>query len=380
MDIALLVHTSNEWSRRVLMGVAHYGDDQGGWEFLIPQAKKNGEIGLPKNWNGDGIICRPTSPKLKQEILDRGLPCVNVSWLDQHTAKMPKVVSCELSCAEAAVNFLLEKQFNHFGFIGFHPKLNYSDDLIQAVASKLDEEKKTLDVFPFPENATTNSQQVKAMETWLRRLAKPCAVISWTSLSGQLLTRACQKCDLNVPEDVAILCVEHDHLFSTLAPVPLTNLDQDPSRVGYTAAKLLHEMISGEPAPTAPIRIPPISVIPRMSTDVAAVDDRILATALRYIYENAKKGITVSDVVKQVDVSRRALENKFQEHLRCSPGAYIKKTQLQFVARLLRTTKLTNAQIAIRAGFDYPEVMMRAFKKEYNMTPRAFRNAGAVPG
>ena len=182
---------------------------------------------------------------------------------------------------------------------------------------------------------------------------------------------------MRVPDDVAILCIEHDHLFSSLAPVPLTNLDQDPWRVGYLAAKLLDKLAQGGVPPKQEIRIPPISVVPRLSTDSTAVNDPELSTAIRFIYDNVKSGIVVQDVVKHVGISRRALETRFRNQLDCSPAAFIRKIQLQLVARLLRTTKLSVSQIAFRAGFEYPEVMMRSFKKEYSLTPMGFRYSGS---
>lgn len=376
MDVALLVHTANEWSRKVLKGVAQYGDDQGGWEFLIPPANGTGEVSLPRNWNGDGIICRLTSKRLENEIIARNIPCVNVSWLGQHRPALPKVVSNQRKCADLAVDFLLEKQFDHFGYVGFHPELNYSTIIESTISERITREGKSLEIFPFP----AKTKNVKGLELeplckWLEQLEKPTAVIAWSSASGQVITRACHLSNLRVPDNVAILCIEHDDLFSSLAPIPLTNLDQDPWRVGYSAAKLLHNIKNGVTPSDEEIQIPPISVVPRLSTDATAVSDPILSTAVRYIYENAKQGIVVSDVIKHVGISRRALETRFKNQLHCSPGAYIRKIQLQLVARLLRTTKLTITEIAFRTGFEYPEVMMRAFKKEHGVTPMGFRFA-----
>ena len=137
MDVALLVHTKNEWSRKVLMGVAQYGDDQGGWNFLIPPAIETGELRLPKGWDGDGIICRLNSEQLKKEVLESNTPCVNVSWLSQHQQEIPRVASCERSCSELAVEFLLEKQFENFGYVGFNPSLTYSSVIESTIAPTL---------------------------------------------------------------------------------------------------------------------------------------------------------------------------------------------------------------------------------------------------
>ena len=211
---------------------------------------------------------------------------------------------------------------------------------------------------------------------WLASRPKPFALVVWNSVIGQQVTQACLNQGYDVPQNVAILCIEHDPLWSSLAPVPLSNIDQDPWLVGYSAAKLLHTTIKGGPRPPRAIRIAPISIVQRLSTEASAVKDPVLGKALKFIYENARSGLSVSDVVAHVDISRRALESKFKQELNCSPGVYMRRIQLQAVARLLRTTKLTITAIAERTGFVYPEVLMRAFKRQYGVTPMQFRGAG----
>lgn len=105
--------------------------------------------------------------------------------------------------------------------------------------------------------------------------------------------------------------------------------------------------------------------------------DEDLSAAIKFIYESANAGIAVSDVVNHVGISRRALEGKFRAELKVSPAVFIKRIQLQSVAKLLRTTKLPISTIASRTGFNYPEVLMRAFKRVYGVTPMQFRGAGA---
>src|SRR5690606_40800105 len=57
----------------------------------------------------------------------------------------------------------------------------------------------------------------------------------------------------------------------------------------------------------------PLGVATRQSTDVVAVADKHISTAIRFIRERACTGITVADVVKQVPLSRRILETRFQK-------------------------------------------------------------------
>ena len=155
------------------------------------------------------------------------------------------------------------------------------------------------------------------------------AITTWSSHVGYKTLIACDMAELEVPRDVSILCIEHDNLWSELAPVPLSNLDQDPTRVGYTAAKTLHAQIQGAGPSEAPGQIAPIAVVQRLSTEATAVNDPILRLALEYIYEHAKDGVTVSELVSILGVSRRSLEGKFKRNLNCTPAAQIRRIQLQ---------------------------------------------------
>jgi LacI family transcriptional regulator len=376
--IALLVKTNSEWHRSVLMGVAQCAEDNGFWDFTIPEVGPNDEVALPANWKGDGIIFRATSRALEESVRRANVPCVNISWL-QSSVDIPKVVSDERACAELAAQNLLEKQYENFGYVSFPPWCHYSDMIERTLAEQLQRRGYELNCYSMcGESRKTGGINIETMHLWLKSLRKPVAIVVWSSVVGHLVAKACRECDFPIPNSVAILCIEHDHLWSTLAPVPLSNIDQDPWRIGYLAAKLLNRMIKGEPPPSEPILVPPICVMQRRSTEASVVKDPVLKSALDLIYEQAKTGITVKEVVATLGVSRRALEAKFQRYLDCTPAAYIRRIQLSSVARLLRTTKLSISAIAHRTGYLYPEVLMRAFKREFGVTPMQFRGAGRV--
>lgn len=356
------------------MGVAQYAEDVQDWRLVLPPSDINGEVRVPKGWKIDGVICRLTSDSLKQELLSLGIPCVNVSWLDRHSKEFTKVVSCVGGCAKLAADYLIGKQFSNIGFVGFHPSLNYSDEFELEIKIRLNDKRVELKVFEFPHDVTeAASVEDGHLENWLAGLEKPIALIAWTSAIGEKIIAACENIGAKVPDDVAILCLEHDRLFSAIAKVPLSNIDQDPWRVGYSAAQVLDKQLRGGQPPSAPVLIPPISVVSRVSTEATAVKDKYLAAAIRYIYLNVSQGITVSNVVKHLGISRRALETRFKSQLNSTPAAYIRKVQLQNVAKLLRSSELTITEVAIRTGFEYPEVMMRSFKRSYGVTPLEFR-------
>ncbi|QEG24033.1 substrate-binding domain-containing protein [Mariniblastus fucicola] len=376
LEIALLIKTDSEWHRGVIQGIAGSADDAEGWTFTVPKSDAQGEVRLPEDWNGDGIICRATSESLIDEVLEKNVPCVNISWL-MNAPNMPQVTSDEAVCANMTGSYFLEKQHENFGYIGPPPWCNYSNTIETQLRNFVEAHDATLECFPMSMSATeTMGVDKEDLVVWLRQLQTPIAITVWSSFVGYLLILACQELELSIPGDVAIVCIEHDPMWSVLAPVPLSNLDQDPTRVGRTAGELLRSMIAGKPAPTEPILIRPISIVERLSSRASAVKDPVLGMAIDFIHQNTASGTTVMDVVKMLGISRRTLEEKFKTHLDCSPAVFIRRHQVRAVCRLLRTTNLNIAAIARRTGFAYPEVLMRSFKREYKMTPMQFRNSG----
>jgi LacI family transcriptional regulator len=121
------------------------------------------------------------------------------------------------------------------------------------------------------------------------------------------------------------------------------------------------------------VRIPPLGLIARQSTDVVAVPDVKLAAAVRYMREHACEGIGVGEVLRAVPMSRTAFERKFREHFGHAPYAAILKTRLQRARSLLSTTRFSVAEVAAQAGFSSGEQLAVAFRKQAWPSPRTFR-------
>lgn len=377
-EVALLIKTETDWHRDVVRGISQYAQVQGGWRFTVPKSNEEGEVFLPPDWSGQGVICRLTSQELLDAIRQREIPAINISWLFQHS-DMPKVISDERACARMALEYFVKKQYQNFGYIGFPPWCGYAPTIEQTLHTELDKLDHPLRVFPLSSHLTTSAGiDAERLADWLRDQPKPLAMVVWSSRAGYETLMACELAELDVPADVAMICLEHDLLWSELAPVPLSNLDPDPARVGYRAAQQLHELMLGGESPAEPVRIPPLAVQQRLSSDATSVKDPVLRLALSYIQDHASDGVTVSEVARLLGVSRRFLEIRFRRDLNCTPGAHIRRVQLESVARLLRMTNLPIQVIAQRTGYQHPEVLMRAFKREYALTPMQFRQSGTL--
>lgn len=67
------------------------------------------------------------------------------------------------------------------------------------------------------------------------------------------------------------------------------------------------------------------------------------------------------------------LNRAFRQYLGTTPTAYINNLKLQYARNLLITTKLSIIEISLEAGFENLSHFYHLFKKNFNVTPLAFR-------
>jgi LacI family transcriptional regulator len=102
-------------------------------------------------------------------------------------------------------------------------------------------------------------------------------------------------------------------------------------------------------------------------------DGTILGRAVRFIHENATRGIHVRDVAAHIRASRRWLDGQFVEQLGRTPHEEIVWVQFAHVEQLLSQSDLSLEEIAGQCGFRHAEYMSVAFKRRYGVSPSRWR-------
>ena len=226
--------------------------------------------------------------------------------------------------------------------------------------------------------ALTWEQEQSRLAGWLSRLPLPIGIMACNDVRGQQILDACSTLGAAVPEEIAVVGVDDDELLCRLCDPPLSSVVPNVEAVGYRAAELLARAMQGKGVASTGERIAPIGVTVRQSSDVVAVEDQEVASALRFIREAACQRITVQDVVEQVKTSRSTLERKMRRALGRSPQQEIRLVQIRRARELLATTDLTISRIARLCGFENPEYLHVMFRRETRQTPGEFRQAGAL--
>ena len=208
---------------------------------------------------------------------------------------------------------------------------------------------------------------------WLGALERPIGVLTHKPVVGLQLTQVCWRMGLRVPEEVAIMTAGDAPGMCELAMPAMTAVAVDHARVGYESARMLAALMAGEAPAERHMAIPPLGVVERGSTDTAAVADRDVAAAMRFIDGHAHERIDVNDVVEATAVSRRPLERRFRKHLGRSPADQLGRVRLRRACELLARTNLSIDAIAYRCGLASATRLGELFARHLDVTPTEYR-------
>jgi len=106
---------------------------------------------------------------------------------------------------------------------------------------------------------------------------------------------------------------------------------------------------------------------------LAGTRDSIVGHALALLHENPSHPWTISDLARQVGLSRSRLADRFRHYLGESPMAYLALWRLKLGAEILRNTDNSVAEIAMSVGYGSEAAFNRAFKRHFDSPPAHFR-------
>jgi LacI family transcriptional regulator len=366
-SVALLIETSNAYARGLLAGIMAYVRQHQPWSIYLPEL---GRGDVPPRWRGDGIIARIETRAIARAVTRTGLPVVDVS-AGRHVKSVPWLETDDAAFATTAIEHLLERGFRHLAFCG-ERRFNWSRWRAEHFQKLARQKGASVDLY---ESSGTDpwAKEHQALLAWVRQLPRPVGIMACYDIKAQQLLDVCRENGVAVPEEIAVIGVDNDPLLCSLTSPPLTSVIPNTHRTGYEAAALLDRMMGGERLPAKGHLIPPIGVETRQSTDVLALADREIASAVRFIREHACDGATIGDLLRVVPLSRRVMESRYRKATGRTPHQDLVRFRIDRVKQLLAETEHSLERIATLAGFDHPEYMSVAFKRETRTTPGRFR-------
>jgi LacI family transcriptional regulator len=214
------------------------------------------------------------------------------------------------------------------------------------------------------------------METWLKELVKPAAILATNDVTGTRILEACRMMDIDVPAQIAVLGVDNDEIVCNGVRPTLSSLHPNHVELARRAAEELDRLMKGKKKTRPQILVPPMGIIERASTQKVPPAGFMIREALTYISENATKGITASDVAKHLKVSPSLLRLRFRTILNRSVRDQLIDERFAAVNKLLETTQYNLDIIAAKTGFSSANMLSHAYKNRFGHPPSKSRNKG----
>ena len=341
-QVLLIFLTTYEESLEMLRGIAHHGRSHRPWQtFLDDEARSVSEPSwlLSKHW--DGIISRHTTPEIVRVCAEKKIPLVDVSDCAVFPG-VPKIRPDNLAIGHMGAEHFLEKGYREFAFAGFSNEEWSStrrDGFAEAVALG-GGTNRVFDVeYPGQLTPDWDEEQITLLAQWIADLPKPLGLMACNDMRALQVIAATQMLNMMVPEMVAVVGANNETIRCELSSPPLSSVATNAFQSGYRAADTLALILDGLAVPHLDVRIDPVGVISRHSTDALAIEDKNVVAALSYIRENACRGLTVTEVLHHAVATRSQLEKKFRRYLGRSPQAEIRRVQIAKIRQLLGETE-----------------------------------------
>lgn len=378
--VALLVETSRGIGRELLRGIARYSSLNGPWCFHISPGDFKQAVPKIKQWGGTGIIARIPDEKSANAILKAGVPTIALGLSDEQLlannplSQLSEISSNPHDVALLAAEHLLECSLESFAFVGSGDR-GWSKRRELAYCDILATRGYVPHVYRQPARKADCvwEREQAHMAKWIAGLPPRTGIFACDDDRGREVLEACVLAERRVPDDIAVVGVDNDHVFCELSDPSLSSVALNAYGAGFRAAELLDGLMNKRLRKPQRILIEATGVVSRRSTDTVAVDDKHLVSAIQFIRRTNGRTISVDQVVREAALSRRALEKRFREMLGRTVHEEIQLARLKSAKRLLIETEYPISKCAKIAGFKTTGYFIQFFVKWVGKTPRRYR-------
>lgn len=376
----MITDFTEQFSYRLLRGIMSWSRQQEQpWVVCKMPPSYKREIGIPRviewaeSWGIDVVIGQFDPDDDVSLFRKNGIVAIAQDYIAPFK-EIPNITADYILTGKMAARRLSGHGFRHFGFFGYD-NVCWSDGRLQGFRESLREEYgvETLHVFNNRQLSSMWNYDIAELQRWLHSLPKPIGIFACDDNQSEILLETCQASGINVPMEVAIIGVDNDEVTCNLTVPALTSINVDIERAGYEVAEMATRMVRDPSYGGEDVVIRPVAVIGRGSTGIQATSDPVVATAMRYIYQNRARKILVSDVVDQVPVSRRLLEQRFKEVTGASLYTVISNLRIDYFAQQLVSTSDTVSEIAARMDEPDTKSLSRRFRALKGCTPTEYR-------
>lgn len=373
--IALEIDLPYPHHQDIFLGIQQFAREHRHWQCVIDEHPCYATHRRASTGEYDGVIARAN--KAMQDRVDRaGVPLVNVVS-SFHRPGVAGVYPDTPMHGQQAAEHLIDRGFSRLLALcaDAYPQ---PLEAARAFASTAERAGVACEVVSINEGPYYDGPGWVRFEKDILNILKgvqpPTGLFITNAGAARLVVQHAPTFGLHVPQDLAVICQYNiDSILNV--PPQITSIDMGYPQTGYEAAALLERLMDGKPVPEKPTRLPPRGVIARETTDYFAVQDELVAAALKLISSNLHEKLRVDDIAYELDVSTRLLQMRFSEALGVGLSDEIRRLRLEKAKRLLAEPDRLIGSIPAKVGFATLYVMNQVFHRELGMSPSAYRKS-----
>jgi len=380
MRLLMITDFTEQFSYKLLRGIMAWSrrQEQPWVVCKMPPSYKR-EIGIPrvvewaKNWRADVVVGQFDPDDDVTLFRKNGIVAIAQDYITPFT-EIPNLTGDYYLTGVMAARRLCGHGFKNLGFFGYE-NVCWSDGRLKGFQETLRKvyHIDNLHIFMDRQLSSLWSYDTSALQQWLHSLPKPIAIFACDDNQAEILVETCQAAGINVPLEVAVMGVDNDEVTCNLTSPAISSVNMDIEKAGFELAQMVTRMVEDPTYPGEDIVIHPVAVVGRGSTGIQATNDPVVAAAMRFIYQNRMRKILVADVLREVPVSRRLLEQRFKAVTGASLYTVISSLRIDYFAQQLISTSDTVSEIAARMDEPDTKSLSRRFRALKGCTPTEYR-------
>ncbi|WP_321333480.1 DNA-binding transcriptional regulator [uncultured Bacteroides sp.] len=382
--LILLTDFTEAFAHNLLRGILEYSKGREPWVVcrMPPSYKQRyGIVGVlkwAKKWGANAIVAQFNDDDDVQLFAKNGIVAVAQDFKSRFDI-IPNITSEYKLTGQMAADFFIRKGFKHFAFYGYKDVV-WSEERCEGFYDEIAR-------LGFGENFYEYQRQrledlwfyeSTPLVDWLKSLPYPTALLACDDNQGNKITEVCNFCGIKIPEEISVLGVDNDETICNLSDPSLSSVNLNIGKGGYEAARLIENLIQNKNITYEDVVIHPTGIVNRLSTNIYSTDDPYILAALKYIHQNLATKMSVSDIVRQVPLSRRLLEVRFKQATKESVYQYIFNLRMERFSQYLLENNDPISEIAMRVGLIDYKNLARQFKILKKYSPSEYRKRHMV--
>lgn len=379
MRLIFITDFTEQFAYRLLRGIINYARETSPWVVckMPPSVKEKmgieGLIDFALDWKADVIIGQFFPSDDVSLFRKNGIVAIAQDYIKKFDC-IPNITADYEGTGELAAKRFLTRGFQNFAFWGYGG-VCWSDDRCKGFYNHLVKAGYGDRFYKYERQKLGNlwDYDLPAIDKWFKTLPRPIGIFACDDNQGNIVVQYCMTRGIKVPSEVAVIGVDNDEIQCDLSIPSLSSINVDIERGGYEAAAMAERMIKNPSYMGEDIVLRPMNLVARMSSNVFATKDTAILQALQFISANIDHKITVPDVLKEVPLSRRLLEQRFLKETGTTIYKYISALRMDRFAQLLVSSNDSIADIAARLEEPDTKSISRRFQMVKGCTPSEYR-------